>query len=451
MSYRRQGTWRIWRTSIATAAIVGAGFGASFMTALPAEAVARQHAVSDWVAHHATPLNTFDPAAPPDDLAPLRSSIGDAEIVGLGESVHGASEEEALKHRTLRFLVERMGFRSIAWEEQWTVGIEVNDYIRTGKGDLDVLMSQMSGQWQTRETESVLRWLRDYNQGRDDKVSFFGVEYYFTGSPAYDAIEDYVTGLAPDRLDELHHHLRPIRPSVPNIYQHIAWYQGVPDQEPYIRHARQVYRLLQRLPHTPGDRDHALVLHHARQIVSFYEHYHLSDADALVYRDAQTAKNLRWWRDFTGDKIAFWAASPHTANAPRLRIVMPGGDDMQFPSAGSYLRRWYGHRYLSIGYTFDHGTVSLGPEETIVMTPSDEEWFEQPFGTVSFEQFAIDLRQPSPPPVQRWLHAPLTTRGLPQAGPEAFIDGGTLSRWFDVIVHRQRVSPTQAVSSGSPG
>src|SRR5919107_3248235 len=73
--------------------------------------------VAGWAQRHAVRLTTVDPAAPLDDLAFVRRSVGRAQVVGLGESVHGAAEEETLKHRLLRFLVERMGFRSVAWEE----------------------------------------------------------------------------------------------------------------------------------------------------------------------------------------------------------------------------------------------------------------------------------------------------------------------------------------------
>ena len=111
---------------------------------LPARAEARPDPVTDWVRHHAAPLTTVDPAAPLGDLTPLRRTTGDAEIVGLGESTHGAAEEIALKHRTLRLLVERMGFRSVAWEEDWTTGLQIDEYIRTGKGNLNALMRQMS-------------------------------------------------------------------------------------------------------------------------------------------------------------------------------------------------------------------------------------------------------------------------------------------------------------------
>jgi len=287
----------------------------------------------------------------------------------------------------------------------------------------------------------VLRWLRDFNAGRADKVQFVGVEYYLTGLLAYDAVDAYVAATAPERLAELREHLDPIRPATPNIWDHIETYQKVQDKQPYIDHARQVHDLVGGLLHVPGDRAHALTRQHARQILSFYEHYSLPEGDQFVYRDARAAENLRSWHELSRDKVAYWAASPHTANAPQLRIVVPPDPDMAFPSAGSYLRRWYGERYLSIGFTFDHGAVSLGDGGTAVMPPPALEWFERPFGKVRIDQFALDLRRPAPPPVRRWLEAPITTRGLPDRGPESYIAGGTLAQWFDVIVHRQEVRP----------
>ncbi len=406
--------------------------------------------VTDWISHNAAPLTTVDPSAPLDDLAPLRRAIGDAEIVGLGESVHGAAEEITLKHRALRVLVEQLGFRSVAWEEDWTTGLQVDEYIRTGSGDLDVLMGRMSPQWQSAEVADVLRWLRDFNAGRDDKVRFVGVEYYLLQPLAYDAVDAHVAAIAPESLPRLREHLRVLRPATSNMFEHIQQYMSVPDKQPYLNHARQVRELVNGLPHPPGGRDHALALHHAEQIVSFHEHYYLPDADSLVYRDAHAAQNLRWWREHTGDKIAYWAAAPHTANAPQLRIAAPPGPDMRFPSAGSYLRDWYGRRYLSIGFTFDHGTLSLGPGDAVAMPAPAEDRTERPFGTVGVDQFVLDLRTSASPPVQRWLAEPIRTRGLPDRGPDSYLDGGSLAQWFDVIVHRQQVTPARPTAS-TPG
>jgi erythromycin esterase-like protein len=166
----------------------GAGVVAVLAGTLTAHAQARPQPVTGWIRHHAAPLDTADPAAPLGDLTPLRRAIGDAMIVGLGKSVHGAAEEISLKHRVLRLLVERMGFRSVAWEEDWTTGLQIDKYIRTGRGDLGALMRRMSPQWQSRQVVDVLAWLRDYNAGHDDKVRFVGVEYYLLGSLAYDAV-----------------------------------------------------------------------------------------------------------------------------------------------------------------------------------------------------------------------------------------------------------------------
>lgn len=404
--------------------------------------------VTTWARQNADPVATADPAAPLDDLAPLRRSIGDASIVGLGESTHGATDELTLKHRTVRLLVEQLGFRSIAWEEDWTTGVEINDYISSG-GDLAELMSSMSPQYQSNEVADVLRWLRAFNAGRSDKVRFVGVEYYFTRTPAYDAVESYVAATAPDRLAELRENLVPVRPTSSDPFAHIEWYTNVEDKQPYIDHARAVYELLDSLPRTARDRAHSLALHNARQIVSFYEHYSLPLTENVVYRDARAAENLRWWRQYTGDRIVYWAASAHTANAPELRIAQPPGPDLRFPSAGSYLRQWYGDGYLSIGFTLDHGTVSLGAGETIVLPPPSADWFEHPLGEVDYDQFSLDLRQPGPAPVRRWLQDPTRTRGLPDAGPASYIDGGSLAQWFDVIVHRQEVTPATPTGAAS--
>jgi erythromycin esterase-like protein len=277
-------------------------------------------------------------------------------------------------------------------------------------------------------------------------VRFVGVEYYLLGSLAYDAVDRQVAATAPGRLAELRRHLRAIRPSTANMFQYIAWYLSVADKGPYVRHARQIYELVKGVPHRPGDRAHALALHHARQIVSFYVHYSLPQppaSDSLVYRDAHAARNLRWWHRYSGDKVAYWGASAHTANAPRLRIVVPPDPDWRYATAGSYLRRWYGPRYVSIGFTFDHGTVSLGPGSTVTLPPPAPGWFERPFGRVGLDQFALDLHTPAPAPVRRWLERPVRTRGLPDGGPGSFMAGGSLAQWFDVIVHRQELTPAQ--------
>ena len=65
---------------------------------------------AEWVAGHAIRTDSLDPRAPLEDLEPLGELVGDARVVGIGESAHYVREFYLLRHRLLRFLVQRRGF-----------------------------------------------------------------------------------------------------------------------------------------------------------------------------------------------------------------------------------------------------------------------------------------------------------------------------------------------------
>jgi erythromycin esterase len=299
----------------------------------------------------------------------------------------------------------------------------------------------MTGQWQSRETLRALRWLRAFNVAHpDDVVRFVGVEYYYTGRPAYDAVKRYVARHAPRLLPALRRDLRVIYPALRDPVAYSAQYAEEPRKGRFIRRAHHLARLVARVPHRPGDPTYALVRQHARQVVAFHEHYALPPDAQDDYRELHAARNLRWWQQRTHDRVVYWAAMPHTAAAPRLRIALPGGPDFRYRATGSHLREWYGDRYVSVGFTFDHGRVGLRPVEVTEQPPPEPGWLEAPFGRVGREAFLVDLDAPAPPAVRRWLQARLTTRGLPWA-PGSTVTGGSPAEWFDVLVHVQRVRP----------
>lgn len=397
--------------------------------------------VTDWVADTAVPLRTVDPSAHLNDLAPLRRAVGDARIVGLGEAVHSTAEQTTLKHRTMRYLVEKLGFRRIAWEDDWSLGVQLDEYIRTGRGDLTALQREMSGAWRSREVAAIFTWLRDFNARHPhDQVRFAGVEYYSTRPAAYDHVKRYVATAAPGRYAELAGHLNPITPDRP-MGEYVGWfwnYDG--DKQVYIDHAKAALAVVEGIRHRPGDRRHELAVHTARQFVYFYEHFTLTDNWA--YRDAHAAQNLRWWQRYAGGRVVYWAAGSHTANAPGLRYESPAGTAATWDSVGSFLRNWYGDRYLSIGFTFDHGSTIDGRTGRLIEMPAPApDWYERQFATVGHDQFLLDLRGRTPRPVAEWLRAPAKTRGVPEGGHNSWWTGGSVAQWFDLIVHRQTVTP----------
>jgi erythromycin esterase len=137
-------------------------------------------AVTRWIRDTAWPLNSLDPSASLDDLAPFGELIAPAAVVGIGESVRGARgghELYAVKHRLLRTAVEVGGFRVMAVEEDETVGAAIDHHLQTGEGDARALLARAWAPWRTEEFLDVLRWLRARNAARpNDPVRFVGVD-----------------------------------------------------------------------------------------------------------------------------------------------------------------------------------------------------------------------------------------------------------------------------------
>lgn len=132
--------------------------------------------LTSWLARTAHPLT---------DLEPLHDIVGDAVVVGLGESCHGASELFTVKDRMLRFLVEHKGFRAVAWEDDWTWGQRVDQYVTGGDGDPRELLADAIIVWRTEEILATLTWLREYNAAHPaDMVRFVGVDILFSRNAA---------------------------------------------------------------------------------------------------------------------------------------------------------------------------------------------------------------------------------------------------------------------------
>jgi erythromycin esterase len=410
--------------------------------------------VTRWLADQATPVESTDLDAPVADLAPLRDVVADALVVGIGASTYGAHEQFALTCRIIRFLVEELGFRSVATEDDWDKGLELNRYVQAGDGQLDELMSDAGTPWRTREVTALLEWLRAFNASHpDDPVQFLGVGVIDTRAPVYAAVEAYVGRAAPDRLAELRRHFAAIRPTRPD---HVRWFFTEAEDKPaLLESARQAHALVEQVPHAAGDREHALTLQHARQIVGFYEHMveHVVDDG---YRDERMAENLRWWQEYTGHRIAYWSTNAHSVRSAELFIATPPRGTLTFTPTGQRLRDVYGERYVSIGLTFDSGTVNSGwalpPFRPRPMPAGDlpADFAERALADVPGEHFLVALPAGgAPPAVTGWLRQDAKTRVIGSVcAPDEpaggfYLTGGSLADWFDAILHTHHITPSK--------
>ncbi|MFI9048106.1 erythromycin esterase family protein [Streptomyces sp. NPDC053427] len=183
------------------------------LAAAPAE-------LSQWVTRHASRLAGLGPGAdleaPLDDLEPLRALVGDARVVALGESSHQIREFGLLRHRILRFLVEKLGFTVYAMEYGAAEGRAVDAWIQGGPGDIDDLLAPDDGAARSNSTEDededgsrvlkglgqpvecrdTLRWLRRHNAGAAHPVRFVGCDIPMAGgslAPVLEPVAAYLT------------------------------------------------------------------------------------------------------------------------------------------------------------------------------------------------------------------------------------------------------------------
>ncbi|MFI9511348.1 erythromycin esterase family protein [Nocardia sp. NPDC052566] len=157
--------------------------------------------LSDQAIH---PLRTLDPAEPLDDLAWLDEAIGDARVVAIGESAHYNSEYYRLRHRLLRYLVQRHGFGAYAMESGFTEGWTTDSWVRgtAPAADLDQVMAggvtSLMGLW--TEMRTHLAWMRDHNSTGSPQVGFYGIDLPGSNAsllPGLDAVLGYLAQADP--------------------------------------------------------------------------------------------------------------------------------------------------------------------------------------------------------------------------------------------------------------
>src|SRR5690554_994806 len=139
----------------------------------------------------------------------LLESIGDAEIVLLGEASHGTHEFYQTRAEITRRLIEERGFTAVAVEGDWPDCYRVNRYVR-GLGtdpDADAALGDFQRfplwMWRNTVVKQFVQWLRQHNKGLpySAQTGFYGLDMYsLYGSVA--AVIQYLQQVDPEAADE---------------------------------------------------------------------------------------------------------------------------------------------------------------------------------------------------------------------------------------------------------
>ncbi|MEF9882219.1 erythromycin esterase family protein [Streptomyces sp. P9-A4] len=391
----------------------------------------------------AHPLRATEPGGDTADLRALSAMIGDAEVVGLGEATHGSHEFFTMKERVFRHLVEKKGFTTFALELSWSAGLQIDDYLQTGKGDAREIAAQTlaNSPWEREEFVSLIEWMRDYNRSHPDRpVHFMGDDI---GAPSLnDAFFERVTGYveknrpeALPRLNELYAGLRPIDDAFAYLAKPLA------ERQQLAVKAQQALELVSSHRGSGGDAfDWAE--QNARSVAQTAKFFTLNPGDRESlnslqrFRDEVMAQNVTWWQKHTGDKVLVSAHNNHVG-------YVSDNPELYSKTQGSFLRDLMGKNYLPVGFTFNQGSflskdAALGGDwkKFTVGTPEPGR-NEHTLDQVGYRDFYLDVRK-APAAARAWLNVARPTLNIGTQFPEKPRDIA-IAKSFDILIHLHEI------------
>lgn len=412
-------------------------------------------AVRAWIIENAVPFSTADPTAPDAELLPFLDMVGDARIVGLGEGTHGTSEFFQMKHRLLRLLVEEAGFRVFLMEAGLGEAAAVNDYIVNGVGTAeDVLHGLSYIIWNTDEILAMIEWMRAYNIAHpDDPVYFHGydIQFHFgavaqildylerINAPQYAAVADDLTCLGERDV--------------------VMYPAPTPDCAERLQ-ALQTLFVEQRDAFTAASspREYQFAAHVVDVLIDIEAYATLNTRDNTT-RDTFMAENIIWFADqyFPDERIVVWAHNGHvrTSQFPYFGLLDLVAD---FYPMGKHLRERYGDDYITVGFAFGRGSitvqpilndgqfVSIRPTPVLPLVDNSHEFFFQAAG---MPRFMLDLRAgEGVAAVETWLRAPYALRAIgsayyPDVSADVMAIPTLLAASFDVIIYFENSTPSR--------
>lgn len=330
--------------------------GAS-LTSLPTTAQPPTQKELAWLKLHGQPLRSVgvSKVGANDDLSLFGRIVGDARVVGLGESTHGTREFFQVKHRLLEYLVRELGFTVFAIEGNQLAVEKVNAYVQTGIGTAPDAMRVMFRVWNTEEMLGLVEWMRAYNAAHpDNTVRFVGYDMQDHRTPT-DSLRAFLERVDPaflTRFDTLTSDYRAQSSyATPQVADTVR-----------ARWARQADTLWQ----TVSGRESAWLARAATHADTIAAKWAVQDANLLRQaarfnvalsspeRDSLMAANFDWaLRTLSpGARAVVWAHDVHVSRGGDSTLSFNGGAQM-----GAYLRA-LGHSYRAFTLLTDSGWYS---------------------------------------------------------------------------------------------
>jgi erythromycin esterase len=350
------------------------------------------------------------------DLEPLRAMLGSASIVSLGEGLHGSAEPLEFRNRLFQFLVERDGFTAIALESGVTESFIVNEYVSGGPGNPEDLTSRgiTNGMGILPQQAQLARWMREYNVDARHarKIEFYGMDLSgFPGAAGapFDLALDYLKRVDAVEAKQLGERIAPLLPL-------LKLNRTVNASEQYSQLSRDqrdvatavIADLIVLFETKEGayiratsEGDYALAYRAAlaaRQVDAYLRQVPVgwnvaqgpqAIMGTVAVSDRAKLENIEWLesRQHAGKVLIF----THLAHAAptAVNVQLGAGPATPLPPlVGTYLKRRYGPRLVTIGHLFAQDDVNCDKQRD----PAPASSLEGLFASLNKSAFVLDLR-----------------------------------------------------------
>jgi erythromycin esterase len=336
-----------------------------------------------------------------------------AEILGIGESMHDAHEFLQLRALVTKTLIERGRLSAIVLETSFAEAATIDAWL-AGREPIQPDLEQLLSFGFGRESEIVqtLQWIREYNSRHkpNHQVHFYGADLPSDGGgslePALKPVWSYLAAVDPEFAVGASARIEPITRQLDTRgYDIVGRYGALSSATRDSLHraldevaatftAQKKIYLRKSSAAEFARVERLLVI--ARQTEKAVR---VGWNDTTNPRDQAMASNIQWIaaRERRRGLIVVWAHNLHIARVPIGGPVFEArGPAVR--SMGQYLQQDFGDRYVAVGTAFRTGPDSRTPKPASVDATLSE---------VGKKRFGVELKRAPPRgEVAAWLNQP---------------------------------------------
>lgn len=302
------------------------------------------------------------------DLDFLAAEIGPARVVMLGEPSHGEGNVFEAKIRLMRFLQQRLGFTTVAFESGFHDLHRAQQELEAGKSAQEALANSLFPVWTgTQEFQAVLPLIGP------GKLRVAGFDPQLSGAYSEEMVEKLQAFLAAEKGSAAVNY---------DYLEEVTSYMGerfafaptakLADFEKELAKASRLADRAAASPAAPRRAEAAFWQQCLRSLLAQARNYALdkpgekSEAEFKAKdsnpRDAQMADNLLWYlKQHPQEKVICWAALPHLANNVAL---LPDPEMKEYRPMGQAVKAALGADQVYILGTLSgsgsHGFPAMG-------------------------------------------------------------------------------------------